>query len=120
VVRTGDDVVRFGGEEFLVLLHGSGPEGALRVAEEIRAALSDGKAVVSCTRVTASVGVAIFPMHGSTLDEVIRVADLAMYEAKAAGRDRVVPASIVSGAMPTSRAEFEVQPWTRVDAQAGF
>jgi diguanylate cyclase (GGDEF)-like protein len=98
VVRTGDDVVRFGGEEFLVLLHGSGPEGALRVAEEIRAALSDGRAVVSGTRVTASVGVAIFPMHGSTLDDVIRVADLAMYEAKAAGRDRAVPASMISGA----------------------
>jgi diguanylate cyclase (GGDEF)-like protein len=98
VVRTGDDVVRFGGEEFLVLLHESGPEGALRVAEEIRAALSNGKAVVNGTRVTASIGVAMFPMHGSTLDDVIRVADLAMYEAKAAGRDRAVPAPMVSGA----------------------
>jgi diguanylate cyclase (GGDEF)-like protein len=97
VVRTGDDVVRFGGEEFLVLLHESGPEGALRVAEKIRAALSNGKAVVNGTRVTASIGVAVFPLHGSTLDDVIRVADLAMYEAKAAGRDRAVPAPIVSG-----------------------
>jgi diguanylate cyclase (GGDEF)-like protein len=97
VVRTGDDVVRFGGEEFLVLLHESGPEGALRVAEEIRAALSNGKAVASGARVTASIGVAMFPMHGSTLDEVIRVADLAMYEAKAAGRDRAMPAPLISG-----------------------
>jgi diguanylate cyclase (GGDEF)-like protein len=68
------------------------------VAEEIRAALSNGKAVVSGTTVTASIGVAMFPMHGSTLDDVIRVADLAMYEAKAAGRDRAIPARIVSGA----------------------
>jgi len=97
VVRTGDDVVRFGGEEFLVLLHESGPEGALRVAEEIRAALSTGRAVANGTRVTASIGVAVFPLHGSTLDDVIRVADLAMYEAKASGRDRAVPAPIVSG-----------------------
>jgi len=97
VVRTGDDVVRFGGEEFLVLLHESGPEGALRVAEEIRAALSHGKALVNGVNVTASIGVAVFPMHGSTLDDVIRVADLAMYDAKAAGRDRAVPAAIVSG-----------------------
>jgi diguanylate cyclase (GGDEF)-like protein len=97
VVRTGDDVVRFGGEEFLVLLHESDPKGALRVAEEIRAALSKGKAVVNGTRVTASIGVAMFPMHGSTLDDVIRVADLAMYEAKAAGRDRAVPAPMDSG-----------------------
>jgi GGDEF domain-containing protein len=44
----------------------------------------------------------MFPMHGSTLDDVIRVADLAMYEAKAAGRDRAVPAPIVSG----STADF--------------
>lgn len=99
VVRTGDDVVRFGGEEFLVLLHESGPEGALGVAEKIRAALSNGKAVVNGTRVTASIGVAMFPMHGSTLDDVIRVADLAMYEAKAAGRDRAVPAPVDSGTM---------------------
>jgi diguanylate cyclase (GGDEF)-like protein len=98
VVRTGDDVVRFGGEEFLVLLHESGPEGALRVAEEIRAALSNGKGVVNGVNVTASIGVAVFPMHGSTLDDVIRVADLAMYEAKAAGRNRAVPAPMVSGA----------------------
>ena len=61
VVRTGDDVVRFGGEEFLVLLHGSGEEGALRVAEEIRRALAGRKAVVSGMRATASIGVAVFP-----------------------------------------------------------
>jgi diguanylate cyclase (GGDEF)-like protein len=48
-------------------------------------------------RVTASIGVAMFPMHGSTLDEVIRVADLAMYEAKSAGRDRAVQAPMVAG-----------------------
>jgi diguanylate cyclase (GGDEF)-like protein len=99
VVRTGDDVVRFGGEEFLVLLHGTGPEGALRVAEEIRAALAGRVAVLSGMTITASIGVAMFPMHGSTLDDVIRVADLAMYDAKTGGRDRVVPAPIVSGAM---------------------
>jgi diguanylate cyclase (GGDEF)-like protein len=90
VVRKGDDVVRFGGEEFLVLLHGAGPEGALRVAEEIRAALASRVAVLSGMTITASIGVAVFPMHGLTLDDVIRVADLAMYEAKAGGRDRVV------------------------------
>jgi len=67
------------------------------VAEEIRAALSNGKAVVNGVNVTASIGVAVFPMHGSTLDDVIRVADLSMYEAKAAGRDRAMPAPLVSG-----------------------
>jgi diguanylate cyclase (GGDEF)-like protein len=99
VVRSGDDVVRFGGEEFLVLLHGTGPEGALRVAEEIRTALACRKPVLSGMRITASIGVAVFPMHGSTLDDVIRVADLAMYQAKAGGRDRVVPVPALTSAM---------------------
>jgi diguanylate cyclase (GGDEF)-like protein len=98
VVRTDDDVVRFGGEEFLVLLHGTGPEGALRVGEEIRAALACRVAVLSGMTITASIGVAAFPTHGSTLDDVIRVADLAMYEAKAGGRDRVVPAPTFASA----------------------
>jgi diguanylate cyclase (GGDEF)-like protein len=95
VVRGGDDVVRFGGEEFLVLLYESGQEGAVRVAEDVRAALASMHTVLTGTRVTASIGVAMFPVHGSTLDDVIRVADFAMYQAKAAGRDRVVPAPIV-------------------------
>jgi diguanylate cyclase (GGDEF)-like protein len=98
VVRAGDDVVRFGGEEFLVLLHESGPVGALRVAEEVRSALAGMQPVVSGVRVTASIGVALFPMHGSTLDDVIRVADFAMYEAKADGRDRVVPVPVLTNA----------------------
>jgi diguanylate cyclase (GGDEF)-like protein len=98
VVRAGDDVVRFGGEEFLVLLHESGPEGALRVAEEVRAALAGTHPGVTGTRVTASIGVAMFPLHGSTLDDVIRVADFAMYQAKADGRDRVVPAPMLASA----------------------
>jgi diguanylate cyclase (GGDEF)-like protein len=98
VVRAGDDVVRFGGEEFLVLLHDSGPGGALRVAEKIRATLAARKPVLDGMRVTASIGVAVFPVHGATLDDVIRVTDLAMYEAKAGGRDRVVPVPAPMGA----------------------
>lgn len=90
VVRVGDDVVRFGGEEFLVLLHESSGQGALGVAEDVRAALAGMQPAVSDIRVTASIGVAMFPLHGSTLDEVIRAADFAMYQAKAEGRDRVV------------------------------
>jgi diguanylate cyclase (GGDEF)-like protein len=45
-------------------------------------------------RVTASIGVAIFPPHGASLDDVVRAADLAMYRAKAQGRDRVVAAPL--------------------------
>jgi diguanylate cyclase (GGDEF)-like protein len=96
VVRAGDDVVRFGGEEFLVLLHESSPEGALRVAEHVRTALAGIQPILSGARVTASIGVAMFPLHGPTLDDVIRVADFAMYQAKADGRDRVVAVPILA------------------------
>jgi diguanylate cyclase (GGDEF)-like protein len=101
VVRVGDDVVRFGGEEFLVLLHESNPEGALRVAEDVRAALAGMQPGVSDVRATASIGVAMFPLHGSTLDEVIRAADFAMYQAKTDGRDRVVAVPLRTGAGAT-------------------
>jgi diguanylate cyclase (GGDEF)-like protein len=102
VVRAGDDVVRFGGEEFLVLLYDSNPEGALRVAEQVRTALAGMHPVLSGARVTASIGVAMFPLNGSTLVDVIRVADFAMYEAKADGRDRVVAAPIPASEPPAS------------------
>ena len=89
-VREGDDLVRFGGEEFLVLLHDSGYVGASRAAEDIRIALANLSPVAGGLHVTASLGVAVFPTHGTTMEEVIRAADAAMYQAKAEGRDRVV------------------------------
>jgi diguanylate cyclase (GGDEF)-like protein len=94
IVRTGDDVVRFGGEEFLILLHDSDAEGAALVAEDVRRAVADMPPPMPGVRVTASVGVAMFPPHGESLDEVVRAADLAMYRAKAQGRDRVVAAPL--------------------------
>ncbi len=94
IVRTGDDVVRFGGEEFLILLHDSDAESAALVAEDIRRAVADMPAPMPGVRVTASIGVAVFPPHGESLDDVVRAADLAMYRAKAQGRDRVVAAPL--------------------------
>lgn len=90
-VRTGDEVVRFGGEEFLILLHESGTEGAVRVAETVRRAVAAIPAATGA-KVTASVGVAVFPQSGPSLDDAVRAADVAMYQAKAEGRDRVVAA----------------------------
>jgi len=90
-LRSGDAAVRYGGEEFLVMLHDADEAGALRVAEAIQEVLA--KLPVpgdSVDRVTASIGVAFFPRHGSVLDEVVNVADVAMYQAKAQGRDRIV------------------------------
>lgn len=90
-VRPGDAVARLGGEEFVVLLSGVPMEGALTAAERLRqAAGAAGPAGVP--QVTVSVGVAIAdPAEGVTADDLMRRADAALYAAKRAGRDRVVP-----------------------------
>jgi len=94
-LRTGDAAVRYGGEEFLLMLHDSDESGAMRVAEAVREVLTKLPAPGNdVPRVTASIGVAFFPRHGAELDEVVNVADAAMYQAKAEGRDRIVLAAI--------------------------
>jgi len=92
-LRYTDVLARYGGDEFIVLLPETPPAGALEVAGRIRDAIAgapldlDGKRV-ACT---ASIGVASFPADGSTMDAVVARADRAMYQAKQAGRNRVVP-----------------------------
>jgi diguanylate cyclase (GGDEF)-like protein len=90
-LRNGDAAVRYGGEEFLLMLHNTDEAGAMRVAEAVREVLTKLPAPgPGVPRVTASIGVAFFPRHGTTLDDVVNVADAAMYRAKAEGRDRIV------------------------------
>lgn len=90
VVREENPVARFGGEEFVVLLPGVDPAEATALAERIRAALHsvDWEAVAPGLRVTISAGVSAGPLAG--VRELLRVADTALFEAKRAGRDRVV------------------------------
>ncbi|MGA2210287.1 MAG: diguanylate cyclase [Acidimicrobiales bacterium] len=90
-VRSGDAAVRFGGDEFLLVLHGADAHGAGRVAESVRETLAAlPPTCEGLGAVTASIGVALFPSHGPSLEEVVHEADLAMYRAKARGRDQVV------------------------------
>jgi diguanylate cyclase (GGDEF)-like protein len=92
-LRIGDAAIRYGGEEFLLMLHDTDETGALRVGEAVREAVgklpTPGRAH---PRVTVSIGVAFYPRHGESLAEVVNVADVAMYKAKAEGRDRIVVA----------------------------
>ena len=86
-VRSGDAAIRLGGDEFLVMMRDCGEAQGLRAAEALRGAIS--RVTASAPRgLSASVGVAVFPDHGATLDEVLGAADEAMYEAKARGKDQ--------------------------------
>jgi diguanylate cyclase (GGDEF)-like protein len=87
--RLEDIICRIGGEEFGVILPGAALEEAVILAERVRA----GIASVSFPlvgRITVSVGVAEGPMHASSPRELITCADLALLEAKARGKDRVL------------------------------
>jgi hypothetical protein len=90
-----DVACRFGGEEFLLILPESNVEGTCGKAEELRQKIS--RLTVehlgqSLGTVTASLGIAIFPNHALTTTTLLRTADQALYQAKRAGRDRVVVA----------------------------
>jgi diguanylate cyclase (GGDEF)-like protein len=90
-VRGSDIACRYGGEEFALILPETGAEPAARRAEEIRiavSALSLTHAGKPLTRVTASFGIAVFPDHARDIDELLRAADVALYAAKGAGRNR--------------------------------
>jgi len=90
-LRTGDTAVRYGGEEFLLMLYECDDVGASRVAAAVQEVLTRLPAPGNdVPAVTASIGVAFFPRHGTTLDEVANIADSAMYQAKDEGRNRVV------------------------------
>jgi diguanylate cyclase (GGDEF)-like protein len=89
--READTVARYGGEEFLVLLADTDMEGAVHVAERARKALA--LEALPGGVVTLSIGVAAYPDLGETPEALIMSADVALYQAKHQGRDRVVSAS---------------------------
>ncbi|MEZ0493211.1 diguanylate cyclase [Kineococcus sp. TBRC 1896] len=85
-----EDVVRYGGEEFVVLLPHLDTDAARARAEELRTACAGVRVGVESLRITISAGVATAPAHGTTPDELLLAADRALYGAKGGGRDRVV------------------------------
>jgi diguanylate cyclase (GGDEF)-like protein len=95
-VRTVDAVVRLGGEEFVALLPDCDANGAMVVAEAIRVAVRDIALPEGCglPRLTASIGIAAYPVHAPGLEELLAAADRAMYDAKEGGRDRIMRASV--------------------------
>lgn len=90
-IRQGDIACRYGGDEFVLILPGAQLQDAENRAEKIRKQLNSlsVKHETVDLIVKISLGLAIYPWHGSTVDEIIRAADTALYEAKQSGRDRV-------------------------------
>ncbi len=89
-LRTNDVIARLGGDEFAVLLPATGNAEAAYVAEQLRAAIAGERHGESASlAVTASIGVATVERGQTTADDLLADADIAMYEAKDAGRDRV-------------------------------
>lgn len=90
-VRKFDLCTRFGGEEFAIVMPGSGPENSIPVAERIRQrieAFRPTESELAELRVTASIGMAL--SHGASARELIAHADQALYEAKQSGKNRLV------------------------------
>jgi diguanylate cyclase (GGDEF)-like protein len=89
--RDSDLPARMGGEEFVIVLPTVGMRAGLSVAMRMRAYLADASRRAPAV-FTVSIGVATRPDHGTTAESVLRAADDALYAAKEAGRDQVVPA----------------------------
>ena len=107
-----DPVARLGGEEFVVLLPGVGDEQAYAAAERLRLhveqhpfRLADGGTL----RLSVSIGVATQPLADIGWDELLRRADRALYQAKAAGRNRTVMAPAAAPASVTTAAGWRPQ-----------
>ena len=87
-VRDIDICARYGGEEFVIILPQCEREAAFQVAERVREAIAL-KPATKVGAVTASIGLATYPTPARTKEELIEMADRAMYMAKDAGRNRV-------------------------------
>jgi len=92
VVRASDIASRYGGEEFVVVLPEVTPARALARAEQIRAAAQANRLThhgEALPPVTVSIGVAMYPQHGDSVESLLRAADFALYGAKRDGRNQV-------------------------------
>jgi len=88
-IRKEDILVRFGGEEFLVLIHKQSLETCLTIAERIRNAVMSHKikAVNKHILMTISIGINPFPFYAKNFDEAVKIADEQLYHAKTSGRN---------------------------------
>ena len=91
-VRDEDVVSRYGGEEFIVVLPRTDYRGAYRVAEKLRKKVEEMSLTAinneNPPKITCSLGISVYPLHGNNIDKLIQSADKALYRAKNSGRNR--------------------------------
>ena len=123
-IRAADTVGRHGGDEFLILLTEiSAPEDATHIADKVLSALSAPSLVAGhVMRLTASVGISIYPDDGQDADALTVKADAAMYHAKQHGLGRATCADLAAlqerAAQPGSRSVVPAPMWPLAAAQA--
>lgn len=92
-VREMDIVGRWGGEEFIVILPGSDEESTYQIAERIRKKVSSEVIFTPDNKIlniTVSIGMAVYPKDGDNLDDLIKVADEKLYQAKKSGKNLTI------------------------------
>ncbi len=93
-LRGGDWIARWGGEEFLMCLHGLDAHGAVNAGERARKFVKANpvRVAMGTLPVTVSIGIALYTPEAENIDQLVAEADSLLYEAKHAGRDRVLVA----------------------------
>ena len=94
-LRLSDYAFRYAGDEFLLLLPGSGVEESLVVAERVRNLIAEYEGADGLGG-TVSMGVAVFPDHAADAESLLSMSDRAMYQSKRLGKNRVTTASVVA------------------------
>jgi diguanylate cyclase (GGDEF)-like protein/PAS domain S-box-containing protein len=99
-LRGGDWIARWGGEEFLMCLHGLDARGAVNAGERARKQVKSNPVPVDVGRlpITVSIGVALYTSDSESIDQLVAQADALLYEAKHSGRDRVLVTGTGAGA----------------------
>lgn len=117
--KPGDLIARFGGDEFVVVHYSVSTEGELTLGQNIIDAMMQPFDVKGhSVYVTASIGIAFAPVHGTTTDDLMRHADLALYKAKGAGRSMFTVFAPEMAAAMSERQELEADLRRSVEENA--